>query len=215
MDDNIKKYAAVMREIKLRTEVIEHFLLGGKDAVYVPTTIETIGLQFRKVFESIAFASLAANQREYSSAYADFSEHWQAAKLLRNLKSINPKFYPKPVVEMPSDIPGVDRHLNDRDQDYLTKSDLSEAHGRCGALMHAANPFGKPIDYAFFRVNFPVWRTKYVNLLNNHQVHLVGDSGFYQFHMRHDGSEEVFWYRFKLGQPPTEISKLPRNTNRR
>jgi hypothetical protein len=56
----MKKYAAIMKEIKLRTEVIRLFLSGACDAHYVPTTVETIGLQFRKIFELIAFSSLAA-----------------------------------------------------------------------------------------------------------------------------------------------------------
>jgi hypothetical protein len=34
---DIEKYAAIMKEIKLRTEVINLFLSGARDAHYVPT----------------------------------------------------------------------------------------------------------------------------------------------------------------------------------
>ncbi|MGD1100530.1 MAG: hypothetical protein ABSA59_00560 [Terriglobia bacterium] len=140
---DIEKYAGTMSEIKLRTEVIHLFLSGQREARYIPTTVETIGLQFRKVFELIAFASLVANRNQYSLAYSDFAKHWEAAKLLKNLRRINPNFYPKPVIEVQSDRPGVLHALKDRDQDYLTQEDLIEAHGRCGALMHGANPLGR------------------------------------------------------------------------
>ncbi|HEY1424066.1 MAG TPA: hypothetical protein VGF20_11475 [Candidatus Acidoferrum sp.] len=196
---DIEKYAAVMKEIKLRTEVITLFGSGQRDAHYVPTTIETTGLQFRKVFELIAFASLAANRVQYSRIYSDFAKHWEASKLLKNVRRVNSNFYPQPVIEAPADQPGVRHALKKRGPDYLTQEDLIEAHGRCGSLMHAANPFGSPIDYDFYLRNFPVWLNKTINLLNNHEVRLPGDSGFYLFHMKEEGHEEIRWYRF---EPP-------------
>lgn len=195
---NIEIYGSVMKEIKLRTEVIRLFLSGQREARYVPPTVETIGLQFRKTFELILFASLAANRYEYSRAYADFAKHWEAGRLIKNLRKINPNFYPKPIIEMSSERPELVRELKDRDQDYLTQGELSVAHGKCGSLMHAANPFAKPIDYPFFQKIFTEWLTKIVNLLNCHQVHLPGDSGFWLLHMEEEGKgNEVSWYRFE------------------
>lgn len=194
----IEKYAASMKEIKLRTEVIDLFLSGQLGARYVPTTVETVGLQFRKIFELIAFASLVANREQYSRAYADFANHWQLAKLVKNLRRINRDFYPKPVLEVPSKMPGTLHGLKDRDQDYLTEDELIEAHGRCGALAHSANPFAGAIDYDFYRTIFPVWREKVINLLNNHKVHLLGDTGFWIIHMHEEGKgNEVSYYRFE------------------
>lgn len=193
---DIEKYAEAMKEIKLRSEVITLFLTGRLEARYVPTNVEMIGLQFRKVFELVAFASLAANRSQYSSVYSDFAKHWEAAKLLKNLRRINPNFYPKPVVEAPTSQSGALHALKEREQDYLTQDELIEAHGKCGKLMHGANPFGIPIDYAFYQQRFNIWMSKTINLLNNHQVHLPGDTGFYLFHMKEDGHEEVRWYRF-------------------
>ena len=188
-----------MKEIKLRVEVINLFLSGQLAAHYMPTTVETIGLQFRKVFELIAFASLSANRQRYSSVYADFAKHWEAAKLLKNLQRINPNFYPKPVVEVQTtEHPPALQALEARQQDYLTQNELSQAHGRCGKLMHASNPFGTPIDYQFYQNQFPVWLIRIMNLLNNHQVHLVGEPGFWLFHMQEEGKgNEVSWYRFE------------------
>jgi hypothetical protein len=201
MDSDIQKYSEVMKEIKLRIEVIHRFLSGKLGAHYVPTTVETVGLQFRKTFELVAFASLAANREEYSNAYSDFAKHWEAAKLVRGLRHVNPNFYPKPVVETPTTDPRALHQLKNRQNDYLTEDELVEAHGRCGGLMHAANPFGNAIEYEYFQQRFPDWLTRTMNLLNNHQVHMLGDLGFYLVHMKEPGHEDVRWYRFEPPKP--------------
>jgi hypothetical protein len=185
---NIEKYAGVMTEIKLRTEVITLHLSGQLHSKYPASTIETIGLQFRKVFELIAFSSLAAHRELYSRVYSDFQKHWEAAKLLKNLRRMNSNFYPEPLIEVPSSIPGVKNDLRNRNHDYLTEGDLITAHGRCGSLLHAANPFGRGIDYNYYKQSFPEWLTKIINLLNCHKVHLPGDTDFYLFHMKEDGN---------------------------
>jgi hypothetical protein len=202
-DEDIQKYAEVMKEIKLRTEVIDLFLRGALTAHYLPTTVETIGLQFRKIFELIAFASLAANRHEYSAVYSDFAKHWEAAKLIKNLRRINADFYPKPVVEAPSTDPRARHELKPRSSDFLTEAELVKAHGTCGALMHAANPFNAPILYDRYLIEFRKWFSGTINLLNNHQVHLLGGSDFYLFHMKEEGHENVRWYRFEKQEPTT------------
>ena len=65
------------------------------------------------------------------------------------------------------------------------------------------NSFSKPIDYEYFNANFIVWRTKIMNLLNSHKVHLVGDTGFYLIHMHEEArnNNNVCWYRFELIGP--------------
>ena len=159
-------YVGVMVEIKLRTAVIDLYMFGRQNAGYKATNIEVIGLQFRKIFELIALSSLAAHRDLYSRAYSDFAKHWEAAKLLKNVRQLNPDFYPQPVIEEKGDKPGVKSNLRPRDSDYLTEDELVQAHGRCGSLMHAANPYGRWIDYGFFDQSFPEWRTRTVNLLN-------------------------------------------------
>jgi hypothetical protein len=189
-------YVGVMVEIKLRTAVIDLYLSGRQNAGYLATNIEVIGLQFRKIFELIALSSLAAHRDLYSRAYADFAKHWEATKLLENVRHINPDFYPKPVIEEKTAQPEVKSNLRPRDPDYLTKDELVQAHGRCGSLMHAANPYGRGIDYAFFNRCFPEWRAKTINLLNCHQLHVPGDTGFYLVHMQEEGKDGVTWYKF-------------------
>lgn len=203
----MNKYVGAMAEIKLRTHVISTFLSGERNALYRASNIETIGLQFRKVFELIAFASLAAHKELYSAAYSDFAKDWEAAKLVKRLHQINPRFYPEPIVQVPSDKPGVKMDLRPRQPDYLTEESLVKAHGRCGSLMHAANPYGREIDYASFEQIFPIWLTKAVNLLNAHIVHLP-DTEFYLVQMGRE--EPPSWTSFVLKSATEDMAALPR-----
>lgn len=98
---DVERYAEVMREIRDRVDVISLYLTGKIGSPFKATTIEAVGLQFRKTFEQIAFSSLIANRDLYSEAYASFAQHWEAAKLIKNLRAINPNFYPVPVINVP------------------------------------------------------------------------------------------------------------------
>lgn len=137
----IAQYADLMREIKRRIEVVDFFLEGHGHALYQPTTTESICLQLRQVLELIAFSSLCANQQAYSAAHADFASHWNAEYLLRDLARINPDFYPKPVLEVPSSAPGVKIDHVERKDGFLTKDDFVKVYKKCGGMMHARNPY--------------------------------------------------------------------------
>jgi hypothetical protein len=189
-------YVGVMVEIKLRTAVIDLYLSGRQNAGYMATNMEVIGLQFRKIFELIALSSLAAHRDLYSQAYADFTKHWEATMLLKNVRQLNPDFYPRPIIEEEASQPGIKSNWRDRAADYLTEDELIGAHGRCGSLMHAANPYGRGIDYAFFDRSFPEWRTKTTNLLSCHLLRIPGDTGVFLVHMQEDGKDGVTWYKF-------------------
>ena len=63
---DIVLYCDLMEEIKRRMSVIDFYLSGGGHALFEPTTIESIGLQLRKILELIAMASLVTNKKEYS-----------------------------------------------------------------------------------------------------------------------------------------------------
>ncbi|HEY4355114.1 MAG TPA: hypothetical protein VGN16_05135 [Acidobacteriaceae bacterium] len=176
-ESGIRQYSNLMAEIKRRSRVIHALMSGSNSTVYLPTTIETIGLQFRKIFELIAFASLSANKKLYAATYADFAKHWQASKLINNLKRINPAgFYPIPITITPSLKPNVKSEFSRKTKGFLTPDELILAHGRCGKLMHANNPYGQEIDYEFYNRGFSDWFSKIVGLLNAHQVSLAEDT---------------------------------------
>lgn len=200
-DPDIVKYCDLMEEVKLRIAVIDYFIYGQGHALYQPPTLESACLQLRKVLELIAFGSLVANADAYTLIYAKVSKKWQAADLLQELDKVNPDFYPVPVIEVPSNAPGVIHQLQTREGDYLTKAEFPEVYGRCGVMAHAANPYGKGIDYAYYQKILPSWRTRIINLLNNHEMHLLNRPGMYVIHMKEEADNKIHWYKFR---PPSK-----------
>lgn len=197
---DIVMYCDVMEEIKGRTSVVDFFLTGAGHALYEPTTLESTGLQIRKILELIAMATLVANKKEYEKVYSNFATAWNAEYLLKDLERINPDFYPKPVVEQLHDDPAIKNHLVDRESDHLSKEEFIKVYKKCGAILHASNPLGRKIDYEYYKKSIPEWRQKIINLLNNHQIRLLNHQGFYLIHMKEDRDEKVHFYEFALAQ---------------
>jgi hypothetical protein len=195
-EPDIQKYCNLMEEVRSRTRAVDYFLDRKRHAVYVATTIESVGLQIRKILELIALGSMVANKASYSTAHEKFARDWNARLLLRDLERVNPDFYPKPVVEVPSSNPKVLHDLRDRQQDYLTKDEFEKAYQKCGAIMHAQNPYRSPLDYQYYYQKLLAWRSQIVNLLNNHIIRLVNGSGFYIIHMKEDRDDKVHFYEF-------------------
>lgn len=198
-DPDAEKYCGLMEELKFRMEVVDYFISGRGHAVYQPATIESACLQLRKILELVAFGSLVANVEAYNSVYSKVSKKWHAAEILEELERVNPEFYPSPVVEVPSTIPGVLLRHEKRGPGYLTKEDFPEVYGRCGVIAHAANPFGKGIDYGYYFKMIPLWRNQVLHLLNCHELHLLDKPGMYVIHMKEDRDNRVHYYKF---EPP-------------
>jgi hypothetical protein len=196
-----EKYCNLMEEIKLRINVVTYFLSGQGHALYEPSTLESICLQIRKILELVAFGSLVANKEAYTAVFTKISKAWNANDILIELEKVNPDFYPVPIVELPSGVPGVKTRHEKRVGDYLDETEFKEVYGRCGAMAHAANPYGKGIDYGYYARMLPVWRTRIVNLLNARNIQLLGNPGIYLIHMTEHGDDRVKFYRF---QPPTQ-----------
>jgi hypothetical protein len=205
-EPDMQKYCDLMEEIKRRISVMDFFLTGGGHAMYMPTTVESVGLQLRKVLELTAFGSLVANKDVYAEAYEEFASHWNARLLLRDLERVNCDFYPRPIVEAPLEAPHpntkVLHQLKDREPDYLSREEFEKAYEKCGAIMHAENPYGSRVDYNYYLEKLPAWRTQVVNLLNNHKMRLVGENQFYLVHMKENRDDKVHYYKFER-QPAT------------
>ncbi|MER0204639.1 MAG: hypothetical protein DU480_12460 [Nitrosomonas sp.] len=187
-----------MSEIKRRIKVIDFFLLNTGHALYQATTLESVCLQFRKILELIAFSSLIANKDRYSAVYKNFASNWNAEWLLKDLRRINPKFYPIPIEEKPSQRIGIKTDIIPITEGYLTEVDFISTYKKCGSILHAANPYGSKTSYHFFQKAFPLWRKKIILLLNCHEVHFVDNSGIWVIHMQEDGDDEVHFYKFEL-----------------
>lgn len=183
MDSAQDKYREVLIEIKHRTAVVDSLIFGQVHVIYVPTTVESICLQIRKILELIAFSSLIANKEIYSSQHKKFSEHWNARLMLQDLERINPDFYPQPILQKPSSTPGISSDWVDRKDDFLTKELFIKVYEKCGGILHADNPYGNKTDYPYYQEQAKDWRNRIVNLLNAHTIKLVNDKNLYLFQM--------------------------------
>ena len=136
----LKSYVLLMEEIKSRQTAIGHYLDGTKSGLFPATTAESVGLQFRKVFELIAFGCLLMNKEAYSATFPAFKSDWALSQIVKNLSKVNPDFYPKPMLEKRSWKPSVKNRLVGRKDDFLTVRELVEAHGKCGESASHSQP---------------------------------------------------------------------------
>lgn len=203
--DDINKYCNLMEEVKRRTDAINALGSGQATTSYRATNIEFVYLQFRKILELVALGSLVANKVEFEKAYGEFSKCWNAQYLLRDMERVNPDFYPHPIVEVPSKEPGAKMEWQDKKDGFLTKKEFLKLYEKCGAIMHAGNPYGSQVDYGYYETNIQGWLNKIIGLLNSHSIRLVGDPNLYLIHMREANHKRVRHYVFApLPKPPSE-----------
>jgi hypothetical protein len=162
-----------MEEIKRRTLVAQGLTDGHCFTYYKATSIESTYLQFRKVLELIALASLVANKEHYAREQEKFANHWHAARILRDLAAINENFYPVPGKQIKDPRSGKVVAVDSIKEGYLTKDDFIELYESCGKILHADNPYGDITDLEKYEHDAPVWFDKIRTLLNHHQIQLV------------------------------------------
>jgi hypothetical protein len=184
--DDIIRYCDVMEGIKRRLAVADR--VGRSEGVDLSpdARVELIYLQYRKILEQIAFASLISNREKFSKIFVKFSKYWNAADLLRDLSRVNAHFYPEPVTVETSSDPAVDWHLSGKKDGYLTKGDFLELYGRTGDILHERNPYAGTFDTEWFTDNARPWWKKIVGLLEVHVVHLFGQDEVYVVRLQGD-----------------------------
>ena len=136
---------------------------------------EQMGLHIRKALEIIAFASLVANKDKYATVYRDFANHWNAKRLLTNLRAINSEFYPTPI-----DVENVEPNALRFDilrSGYLTQDEFIELYGYSSRALHEPNPFRRPS----WKSRYPMyqWIDRIIMLMRVHQIRLVDSSHYW------------------------------------
>jgi hypothetical protein len=197
MEPDIEAYNAVMEEIKRRTAVVSALLNNTATVLYKATQVESMVLQVRMITELIALASLAANKSIFEENQRKFQKHWDPVKILKDVESLNPNFYPRPIIEVASKNPGVKSDFIDMEAGFMHRAELIKVHGQCGNALHARNPYGKPFDYGVYEKLVPVWIERIIKLLNCHQIRLLDSTRFYLVHMQEEASEGVCTYTFQ------------------
>lgn len=188
------KYAACMEEIKKRITVVDVFLNGSRSALYLKTTVESIYLQFRKILELIAMASMSTSP-EYMARYDRFRRHYNGKRILQDLEKVNPDFYPRPTRQVVDLDSGKVVKVVDVESGFLTKDQYVELYDTCGDLLHAENPYAEGEQDMESRLReAPEWKNRIVTLLNHHQVQLADSAKqiWVLMHAKSDGNVHVF-----------------------
>jgi hypothetical protein len=154
-------YVECMDEIKSRISTID-FLLGVPTNLTDKTNLESLALNFRKVFELIVMACQAAHTHLIGRKVKE----WRIKNLEQLIAKYNPDFYMAPVHATQTNI--EDRH----DVDILTLDELKVAHKRCGDWLHARGPYRDKNNPKEDLDAFSLWRGKVVRLLDGHRVRI-------------------------------------------
>ena len=173
-----------MLEIRHRASAVASLEKPNREVIPDFIRVELLVMQIRKILEIIALASMVANEKEYLAAYDRIEKHYHAKKILQFVEKLNPDFYPKPVSHTKTG--DSTHHLElkiDQAGDHLTRKEFERLYDRCGALMHAHNPYSKPKNYAEYESSIREWMTKIEGLLHAHVIKLVNDSNYYLIHM--------------------------------
>ena len=162
-----QKYISEMEIIKLRTSLINNVRLK-----YLEPLVEFRALQLRKIIEQIILSSLIANADRYKEFYNRLEKDWNARNISRDLKRINPSFFPQAVTD------DHDNHIITNKPDSLTCDELIKIYEKLGRLLHSSNPFNQSINYREFNVYIIESLNKIIRLLSLHTVKPYGVDGF-------------------------------------
>lgn len=104
--------------------------------------LEAVALQYRKIIELVAIASIGANQKEYADIRTQIAKDWNARLIFRDIMRINPNFYPRPISgTTPGNTPD-DPEAIEEYKEYLDSNTMLDIYDRCGGLLHADNRLG-------------------------------------------------------------------------
>jgi hypothetical protein len=208
----MQKYATLMQFVKLRMELVDR-LMHDKDKLPLIPRFEFVALQFRQILELIAFGSLVANEKVYAAEHADFAKEWNAKKLLVKLEKLNADFYPTPIQQVKSNVPGIMLRHEKITSGFLTRKDFVDAYQECSEIIHTGNPYSLSNKNSLPELTkrFANWKSQIVKLLNLHELRMLNDPGMAVCSMNDGGTNEVKVYRFSpppVGWTPKSHSPL-------
>lgn len=184
MSTEIVTYCTCMEELKQRIDLVRGVLTRAVTTAHEAFDTELVFLQLRKTLEHLAFASLAANKAKYSAAYASFATHWNARRMLRDLETVNPDFYPVPVTVTRVSEDGQGRshwHAEPLTDGFMSKDEFVFLYEKCGRILHARNPFDTQDPVIQIGHTVEQWVQRIQGLLSLHMVRLVdGDKWIVQ-----------------------------------
>jgi hypothetical protein len=175
----LEKYCSLMEELKTRHAVVQKVLTDAKEgrAVLSPYILgELCFLQLRMMCELIALGCLLVHGDVPATRTNRMQKAHAADWIINRLSELHPSFYPLPGIQV-HDAAGHVVSVEPNSKPYLTKADLMRLYAECGGFLHRgtlkdilrANT--KPMNLA----RIGEWSAKITQLLNHHQIPLVGD----------------------------------------
>ena len=162
-----------MGRIRHRLNVVQAIVSGGIKLGDENQATELIFVQFRKTLEQIAFASLSANKEKYAEVHANFSNHWQAKRMLDIMDAVNPNFYPVPL-PAPLEIAPGNKYLGEPLTDgFLTREDFILLYDRSSEALHTRNPYKEGDDTIQIKYTVQEWIARFQRLLSWHYATLL------------------------------------------
>ncbi|MEO8097221.1 MAG: hypothetical protein ABI811_05925 [Acidobacteriota bacterium] len=168
-----------MAEIRDRINVVQtimasgiHIGLPGKPHLQ-DQTAELIFVQFRKVLEGIAFASLSANREKYSEVHANFAKHWRAKEMLAVMDTLNPGFFPVPLAAPIETSPGHCYFSEGAVDGAFTREDFAVLYQASSEILHTRNPYREGDPTINIKYAVQEWVVRLQTLLTWHRTQLL------------------------------------------
>ena len=187
--DEGKKYIQCMTRVVLRSNFIKAYLedRSNLEKEKMPIAIEFMSLQYRKIFELIMLAILAANRKSVTKESLNILNEYYPDRIRKFIRKEikNEDFYPKPIRF--ETIHGFRfAKIEPITSEHLSEQDLWSAWRDCGDHLHARNPYAPLIGSKQISKNFKIWWDKIQTLLFCHcvkvkepNIFLIVDTPFY------------------------------------
>ena len=205
MEPDKKAYIAVMEQIKRRIEVVSALHDQKIRVMYLASHVESMVLQVRMITELVALASLSANKSLFEQNKKKFEDHWHPERILKDVESLNPNFYPQPIAEVPLKNSLAKAAFVDIKTGFMTRDELIQVHKKCGERLHAQNPFGEDVDYDYYEKMIPEWLNRIMKLLNFHVIKPLNGKCFYRVHMQDTKDGRVHMQTFELVESTDDV----------
>src|SRR5271166_221952 len=162
-----KNYAAILQEINMRVDAINHCALGGS-RLLPPFVVEFCYIQIRMICELVALGCLVAHgDLEQSRA---LRKVWSADEIMKQLENLHPQFYPYAIVQTKT---RAGFHIHRHDPQPLPKADFLRLYGKLGDMLHRGSLKKLMKPNIPHQTQFPEVMTKVqrlVDMLSNHAI---------------------------------------------
>jgi hypothetical protein len=195
-------YRDCMSEVKQRYlyvgELFPKFI-SAQNEFKKKLILEAIALQYRKIIELIAFASISANDEEYLDIRSNAGKDWNAKLIFKDISRLNHHFYPKPFKISPDETSKDINIIDPIENGFLKQEEAINLYDRCGSLLHAENRFGSYIDSIQQYEYLLSIKEKLYKLLERFEVYLIPERHRYWVELFLNSTEEVRIYGAEVG----------------